>query len=192
MSSRRTSFPLPSEVRDLPGAEGWEKMYPYFTRFTADDDKRFWFYNAMHFPEPMPAFDVVTAEIPYRRSAPSPTASSCSRPRSGSSTASSTGGSTSPPIPSPTGEEIGRRLSLFQERAGYYYQNWDRLYEEWKARMSVLIEEIEAIKVPALPEFDDIEVVHSGRGIAQNHYVREASTAASRCSRRCGTTTSSS
>ncbi len=22
-------------------------------------------------------------------------------------------------------EEIGRRLSLFQERAGYYYENWN-------------------------------------------------------------------
>ena len=40
-------------------------MYPYFTRFQPDDDKRFWFYNSMHFPEPMPAFDTITAEVPY-------------------------------------------------------------------------------------------------------------------------------
>ncbi len=32
-----------------------------------EDDKRFWFYNSMHFPEPMPAFDTITAEIPYTR-----------------------------------------------------------------------------------------------------------------------------
>ena len=59
------SFPLPSQIKDVPGAEGWRSMYPYFTRFQPEDDNRFWFYNAMHFPEPMPAFDVVTAEIPY-------------------------------------------------------------------------------------------------------------------------------
>ena len=59
------SFPLPSQIEDVPGAENWRSMYPYFTRFQPEDDNRFWFYNAMHFPEPMPAFDVMTAEIPY-------------------------------------------------------------------------------------------------------------------------------
>src|SRR5580704_10452495 len=58
-------FPLPSEIADAPGAEDWRSMYPYFTRFQPEDDKRFWFYNSMHFPEPMPAFDTITAEVPY-------------------------------------------------------------------------------------------------------------------------------
>ena len=58
-------FPLPSEIADAPGAEGWRSMYPYFTRFQPEDDKRFWFCNSMHFPEPMPAFDTITAEVPY-------------------------------------------------------------------------------------------------------------------------------
>ena len=48
-------FRLPSEITDAPGAEGWRSMYPYFTRFQPEDDQRFWFYNSMHFPEPMPA-----------------------------------------------------------------------------------------------------------------------------------------
>jgi pyruvate,water dikinase len=59
------SFPLPSEIEAVPGAENWRSMYPYFTRFQPGDDQRFWFYNSMHFPEPMPAFDAITAEIPY-------------------------------------------------------------------------------------------------------------------------------
>src|SRR5215469_5655188 len=54
-------FPLPSEIADAPGAEDWRSMYPYFTRFQPEDDQRFWFYNSMHFPEPMPAFDTITA-----------------------------------------------------------------------------------------------------------------------------------
>ena len=58
-------FPLPSEIADAPGAEGWRSMYPYFTRFQPEDDQRFWFYNSMHVPEPMPAFDTITAEVPY-------------------------------------------------------------------------------------------------------------------------------
>lgn len=172
MSSRRTSFPLPSEVRDLPGAEGWEKMYPYFTRFTAEDDKKFWFYNAMHFPEPMPPFDVVTAEIPYQALGAFTNRVFVFPTTLGVEHRILNGRIYITANPVTDGEEIGRRLSLFQERAGYYYQNWNRLYEEWKARMSVLIEDLKAIKVPALPEFDDIEVVHSGRGYAQNDEVR--------------------
>ena len=30
-------FPLPSEIADAPGAEGWRSMYPYFTRFQPED-----------------------------------------------------------------------------------------------------------------------------------------------------------
>ena len=58
-------LPLPSEIADAAGAEGWRSMYPYFTRFQPEDDKRFWFYNSMHFPEPMPPFDTITAEVLY-------------------------------------------------------------------------------------------------------------------------------
>ena len=64
--TEQAGFPLPSQIADVPGAENWRSMYQYFTRFQPDDDKRFWFYNSMHFPEPMPAFDTITAEIPYQ------------------------------------------------------------------------------------------------------------------------------
>ncbi|HYW04621.1 MAG TPA: PEP-utilizing protein mobile subunit, partial [Gammaproteobacteria bacterium] len=58
-------FPLPSEVKPVAGTEGSESMYPYFTRVRPEDDGKFWFYNSLHFPDPMPAFDMVTAEIAY-------------------------------------------------------------------------------------------------------------------------------
>src|ERR1700733_15086003 len=60
-----SAFPLPSEIGPVPGTEGWQDMYPYFSRFRPEDDKLFWFYNSMHFPEPMPTFDAITAEVPY-------------------------------------------------------------------------------------------------------------------------------
>ena len=107
-----TSFPLPSEIADVPGAEGWRSMYPYFTRFQPADDQRFWFYNSMHFPEPMPVFDTITAEIPTRRSARTPHACSYFPPRSASSTGSSTGVSTSPPFPLRTGRDRAPRRDL--------------------------------------------------------------------------------
>ena len=172
--AKSNAFPLPSEIRDVPGTEGWQNMYPYFTRFRPEDDKIFWFYNAMHFPEPMPAFDVVTAEIPYQGLGAFTTRVFSFPTTLGVDHRIVNGRIyiTAYPVTDPA--EIGRRLGLFQERAGFYYQNWDRLYGEWKERMLALIKEVEDIRVPPLPEFDDIEVVTSGRGIGQNHYVREA------------------
>src|SRR5271157_4182544 len=132
-----------------------------------------WFYNAMHFPETMPAFDVLTAEIPYQALGAFTTRVFSFPTTLGIDHRIVNGRIyiTAYPVTEP--KEIQRRLSIFQERAGHYFQNWNKLYEEWKGRMLALIKEVEDITVPSLPEFDDIEVVTSGRGIGQNHYVRE-------------------
>jgi pyruvate, water dikinase len=168
-----TSFPLPSQLADVPGAEGWRSMYPYFTRFQPEDDNRFWFYNAMHFPEPMPAFDVITAEIPYTAIGANTARVFCFPTTLGIEHRIVNGRIYITAIPVTDPAEIERRLATFQERAGFYYENWDRLYEGWKARMRGLIAEIEEITVPGLPELDDADVVMSATGVAQNHYVRE-------------------
>jgi pyruvate,water dikinase len=167
-------FPLPSQVRTAPGCEGWEEMYPYFTRFRPEDEQRFWFYNGMHFPEPMPAFDVITAEAPYvalgainTRVFVIPTVKGIDhRIVNGRIYISAM------PVLDPA--EIERRAKLFQERAFYYYGNWNKLYDKWKEKIMALIRELQAIKVPELPEFDDDAVVKEARGVSQNHYVLEA------------------
>jgi pyruvate,water dikinase len=168
-----SSFPLPSQIADVPGAEGWRSMYPYFTRFQPADDNRFWFYNAMHFPEPMPAFDVVTAEIPYTAIGANTARVFCFPTTLGIEHRIVNGRIYITAIPVTDPAEIERRLAVFQERAGHYYENWDRLYEGWKTRMKGLIREIEGITVPQLPELDDAAVVMDSTGVAQNHYVRE-------------------
>jgi pyruvate, water dikinase len=168
-----TSFPLPSQIETVPGAEGWEQMYPYFSRFQPEDDQRFWFYNAMHFPEAMPAFDVITAEIPYTAIGAN-TARVFVFPTTQGIEFRILNGRvyiTANPVVDPA--EVQRRAGLFGERAGYYYENWDRLYAGWQERIASLIEQIEAVTVPRLGEFEDIETVRSARGVAQNHYVLE-------------------
>ncbi len=69
--------------------------------------------------------------------------------------------------------EVERRQVLFQERAGYYYEHWNEIYQDWQRRIEQLIADIGAIEVPALPDVDDPEVLTERRGVAQNHYVRE-------------------
>jgi pyruvate, water dikinase len=173
MEESAGSFPLPSQIADLPGAENWRSMYPYFTRFQPEDDNRFWFYNAMHFPEPMPAFDVITAEIPYTAIGANTARVFVFPTTLGIEHRIVNGRVYITAIPVTDPAEIEKRLAIFQERAGYYYENWDRLYAGWKTRMAELIREIESIKVPELPEFDDASVVMDSTGVAQNHYVRE-------------------
>ena len=65
-----SAFPSPYEIETPPGCEGWEEMYPYYALFAESrreaDENRFWFWNSMHFPVPMPAFDVACIDAPYQ------------------------------------------------------------------------------------------------------------------------------
>ncbi|MGO9993914.1 MAG: PEP-utilizing enzyme [Steroidobacteraceae bacterium] len=165
-------FPLPSEITDIAGAEGWRDLYPYYTRFRPEDDRRFWFYNSMHFPEPMPAFDAITGEVAYTglgayttRVFAFPTALGIEH-RIVNGRVYITAHAVSDP------DEVQRRLKVFQERAPHYYENWPALYGEWEKRLHGLITEIDAVEVPELPDFEDAAVVFEAKGIAQNHYVR--------------------
>jgi pyruvate,water dikinase len=121
----------------------------------------------------MPAFDVVTAEIPYTAIGANTARVFCFPTTLGIEHRIVNGRIYITAIPVTDPAEIERRLAVFQERAGHYYENWDRLYEGWKTRMKGLIREIEGITVPQLPELDDAAVVMDSTGVAQNHYVRE-------------------
>jgi pyruvate,water dikinase len=54
------------------------------------------------------------------------------------------------------------------ERAGYYFQNWDKLYEQWKGKIKKVIEQLEAIEFKPLPEMVNLEWITEGRGIGSN------------------------
>jgi len=176
MSDKKNSrpFPLPSEIESIPGTEGWEDMYPYYTRRQPGDDEIFWFYNSMHFPEPMPAFDAITAEIPYTAMGAN-TARVFAFPATLGVEHRIINGRvyiTAHAVTDP--DEIARRTEVFNKRAGHYFENWQELYDTWHKKMLALIEEINAIEIPQLTEFDDESVVFEARGIGQNHFVREA------------------
>jgi len=170
----KNPFPLPSEIAPFPGTEGADEMYPYFAHFRPEDDKLFWFYNSMHFPEPMPAFDAISAEIAYMglgavtaRVFVFPTVLGIEY-RIVNGRVYITSHSVTDP------EEIQRRLAHFQERAGYYYQNWPRLFGEWQTRMKNLVAECKALRVPDLGEFEPLSTVTSARGHAENHALLES------------------
>ena len=62
-------FPNPHEAEIIPGTEGWERMYPYHYQFSSENPERkayeegmFWFYDGLHYPEPMYPFDIIWDE----------------------------------------------------------------------------------------------------------------------------------
>jgi pyruvate,water dikinase len=164
-------FPVPSSLKVVAGTERAQAAYPYYMQFTKEDDARFWFYNSMHFPEPMCAFDVTTAEAAYCALGAANTRVHSLPTTLGIDYRIINGriyiGGNAVTDPA----EIARRTEQFQQRAFYYYGNWERLFAQWKDKMMNLIRETERLPKPELPDFEPLEHVHAGRGIASNHYL---------------------
>jgi len=167
----KAGFPLPSSIKVMPGTEQAQAAYPYYTQFAPGDDQRFWFYNSMHFPEPMSAFDMVTAEAAYcalgsanTRVHSLPTTLGIDH-RIINGRVYIGGNAVTDPA------EIARRTTEFNQRAMYYYANWETLYAQWKQKMLKLIQDARELPKLELPEFEPLEHVRAGRGIASNHYL---------------------
>jgi len=166
------SFPSPYEVETPAGCEGWQELYPYYAFFDqgrrAADEQRFWFWNSMHFPAPMPAFDAICIDTAYqalgtwqnRVFAVPPAAGIDWRCINGYIYISGN------PVTDP--ERIAARAGHFQRHAGYYYANWDELYGRWRANMEGLVAELDALTVPQLGEYEPDEVTF---GDAETSYA---------------------
>lgn len=171
MAGEAKGFPAPGSVKVAPGTEGAQSAYPWYMQFGPEDDDRFWFYNAMHFPEPMCLFDMITAEAAYIALGASNTRVHSLPTTLGIDYRIVNGrvyiggnGVTDP-------EEIAKRTAEFQQRAFYYYENWETLYDQWKGKMRALIAEAQALPVLDLPEFEPLENVLAGKGVAANHTI---------------------
>ena len=161
-------FASPFDVETPEGAEGWEEMYPYYLLYDParreQEENRFWFYNGMHFPEPMPAFDMVTAGSCYLsiglyqgRVFSIPTVLGIEHRVVNGYVYITSNEVTDP-------EVIQERLGTFLPRIGFYYENWDKLVDRWQAEVDRRIEELTAMVIPGLPELEDEqEVIHDHR-----------------------------
>ena len=161
-------FRSPFDIGTPEGADGWEEMYPYYLLFDparrAEEEQRFWFYNGMHFPEPMPAFDMITAESCYLsiglyqgRVFSIPTVLGIEHRVVNGYVYITSNEVTDP-------ETIARRLETFLPRIGFYYENWDTLVHRWQAEVDKRIAELSALEIPRLRELEDEqELIHEHR-----------------------------
>ncbi|MCX8022349.1 MAG: PEP-utilizing enzyme [Syntrophorhabdaceae bacterium] len=161
----------PHEVPTIPGTEGWERMYPYQYQFSQDDPKRaayessqIWFYDGLHYPEPHYPFDLLWDEFWSLSLSQYNTRHFMIPPALGIDHRIVNGYVYISPVGVPDPKEVEKRVPLFLERAGYYYQNWDRLYENWKKKMTVVIEQLQSISFTDLPEMEDISIIKDGVG----------------------------
>ena len=162
------AFPSPYSIETPPGCEGWEEMYPYHAFFAearrAKDENRFWFWNSMHFPVPMPAFDVACIDSPYQAVGNWQNRVFAVPPAMGIDYRVVNGYIYIAANPVTDPEKIAERVEYFQRRAGYYYENWDELYGKWRKKIEALIDEITNLEVPGLPEYEPDSIAFDDDG----------------------------
>ncbi len=168
----------PHDVPTIPGTEGWERMYPYHYQFTKDDPARtkfesdqLWFYDGLHYPEPHYPFDLIWDEAWFLALSQNNTRTFLMPPALGIDHRIVNGHVYITPVGVPDPEEVGRRVPTFLKRAGYYFENWDKLYDEWKVKVTKLLGELEEVNFAPLPEVEDESIVFENKGIGSGYHL---------------------
>jgi pyruvate, water dikinase len=177
---KRMKFPVPHDVKaqQIPGTEGWERMYPYQYQFVTDDPVRnayeketFWFYDGLHYPEPLYPFDTIWDEAWFLALSQFNNRIFMVPPVRGVDHRIINGYVYISPVPVKDGAEIGARVPHFMERAGHYYKNWDELEAKWKVKMEATIHELEAVRIPRLADMEAMSVVTDALGESEGYHL---------------------
>lgn len=164
----KKSFPSPYDTTAPAGAEGWQELYPYNLVFqdnlrTKEDDK-FWFCDSQHWPNPVKPFESISVEFASRCLGAYNTRHYIIPPANGIDFRIHNGYNYFSPV-AVSPELIGDRVPHFLERAGYYFQNWTTLLENWKKKVLANIEEMDAINFEALPDMVPMDDITGGVGM---------------------------
>jgi pyruvate,water dikinase len=160
------SFPKPSELPVPPGAEGWEKLYPYnlvFQNLSGGEDEKFWFCDSQHWPTVFKPFETIGAEFAVKCLGQYNTRHLLIPPANGIEFKIHLGYLYMSPVPVPE-HEIPARVPEFERRAGHYFQNWDSLLEAWRLKVRATIDEMDALTFAALPDAVPFDDIVSGKG----------------------------
>jgi len=178
MAKSNGTFPKPHDIETIPGTEGWERMYPYQYPFVTDDPERneyesnaFWFYDGLHYPEPLYPFDTIWDEAWYLALSQFNTRIFSVPPVYGVDHRVINGYIYITPVPVKDPEEIQKRIGHFMERAGYYYENWNELEAKWETKMRSTIDALEALKIEPLPDMEEMSVVTDGLGESKGYHL---------------------
>lgn len=160
------SFPSPFDLETPEGAQGWQELYPYNMVFQdclkEAEDKKFWFCDSQHWPTVFKPFETIGGEFAVKCLGQYNTRHLLIPNSNGIEFRIHLGYLYMSPIPAPE-EEFEARVPHFEERAAYYYQNWERLLEEWHKKVRTTIDEMAGLEFAKLPDMVPMEDIRSGK-----------------------------
>jgi|SRR5579862_65056 len=166
-------FPSPFAVEPPPGAEGWERLYPYYYLFSEPrrefEEEKFWFFDGMHNPEPVFPFDSIMTESWWVALNQFGTRMYVIPPALGIDQRIVNGYLYISPNSITDPELIAQRAELFTRRAGHYYENWNEIYDNWIVKAEDCIRRLRELEIRDLPELEPEEVVFSHRGLTSSY-----------------------
>lgn len=166
-------FPSPFDVSTPAGAEGWQRMYPYYLLFSDEnrdyEEGQLWFQDGMHHPEVLYPFDTITHECWRIALGQYNTRVFSVPPAYGIEQRVVNGFLYVAAVPVADPSTIPARVETFMARAGHYYQNWDAIFAEWKVKMTAVINDLKALDVPHLTKLEPESVVLEHHGKTAGH-----------------------
>ena len=177
MDAKTPLFPSAFDVKPPKGAEDWQSLYPYYTKFQparrAEDDAKFWFCNSQHWPTPLRPFDVIFLDFAIKSLGQYNSRHLLVPPANGIDYRILNGFVYFSPV-AVAPEEIGARVPHFMERAGHYFGNWNDLLANWKVKVADMIAQMNAISFAELPDVVPLDWVKEGRGLDNTNAIFEA------------------
>ena len=168
MSTQVKRFASPYEDPAPEGAEGWESLYPYFLIFREDrrkeEESKFWFCDAQHWPNVFKPFDTIHVEFACKCLGQYNARHLMIPPANGVDYRVHNGYCYMTPL-AVAPEDIPARVPLFLERAGYYFENWQSLLENWHRKIRALIDELDELDFEPLPDVVPLEWIKEGVGL---------------------------
>jgi len=168
VSTQVKRFASPYEDPAPEGAEGWESLYPYFLIFREDrrkeEESKFWFCDAQHWPNVFKPFDTIHVEFACKCLGQYNARHLMIPPANGVDYRVHNGYCYMTPL-AVAPEDIPARVPLFLERAGYYFENWQSLLENWHRKIRALIDELDELDFEPLPDVVPLEWIKEGVGL---------------------------
>jgi pyruvate,water dikinase len=166
--SVRSRFPSPYTMECAPEAKGWQSYFPYYSTFQkvhqTTEENRFWYCDAQHWPTVISPFDWIAAEFAYKTLSQFNSRHYIVPPANGLDYRVHNGYFYVNPV-AVDPKLIAGRVPKFMERAGYYFQNWPTLLENWHRKMRAAIADIGTVEFNALPDEVPIDWIREGRGL---------------------------
>ena len=170
-------FESPFEVDGPEGVEGWEELYSPSASFGEArrqyENERFWFFDSMHWGHALTPWDAYFMEAALASLSQMNSRHYRIPPADGVDFRILYGFTYLSPV-GVDPAKIADRVPQFMERAGFYFGNWNDLYDRWLDKIKDTIARLEGLDFSPLPEMEDLEVVTGGVGLGSGFELQKS------------------